>query len=216
MGAAFGSTGSILNYNSYSYNISQTLLDKTKDMTAEQKVAFYTQAVNSELYNQESRIYQKKVQKLLDESKTQLTWENQAKTTSVNLSPSDTYTNSKIKSIKEYLSSVNSKLVDFAKKYINNPNEKFARFNISKVSQKQADDINNLLGGDYQGYTNAINSNAIKHIQKRHGNGGEADSSMKHIEDIGRIGYVLDNYDSVEILKDKEKTGISLDKFLPE
>lgn len=204
MGAAFGSTGSILNYNSYSYNISQTLLDKTKDMTAEQKVAFYTQAVNSELYNQESRIYQKKVQKLLDESKTQLTWENQAKTTSVNLSASDTYTNSKIKSIKEYLSSVNSKLVDFAKKYINNPNEKFARFNISKVSQKQADDINNLLGGDYQGYTNAINSSAIKHIQKRHGNGGEADSSMKHIEDIGRIGYVLDNYDSIEVLRDKK------------
>lgn len=36
-----------------------------------------------------------------------------------------------------------------------------------------------------------------EHILRRHGENGEADHSMRDINDIGRIQYVLDNYDSV-------------------
>lgn len=36
-----------------------------------------------------------------------------------------------------------------------------------------------------------------EHILRRHGENGEADHSMRDINDIGRIQYVIDNYDSV-------------------
>ena len=70
------------------------------------------------------------------------------------------------------------------------------------VTENQATDIKRLLGIDVNGFTNDINTNAIRHIEKRHGKNGKADSSMSNISDIARIGYVLKNYDDVEIAKD--------------
>ena len=60
------------------------------------------------------------------------------------------------------------------------------------------------MGKNYSGYRHAINSNAIMHIENRHGEHGEQDSSMSNPKDIARIQYILDNYDSVELASEKE------------
>lgn len=102
--------------------------------------------------------------------------------------------------IKEYMSSVDESIEHFIKTF--NSNNRFARHKISNVTENQATDIKRLLGIDVNGFTNDINTNAIRHIEKRHGKNGKADSSMSNISDIARIGYVLKNYDDVEIAKD--------------
>ena len=81
--------------------------------------------------------------------------------------------------------------------YKTNPNRPFARHSISPVAERQAKDAENLLGGSYSGFTNAINSNGIKHILKEHGENGVVDHSMADVNDLARIAYVLDNYDTV-------------------
>ncbi len=101
--------------------------------------------------------------------------------------------------IKEYISSADKSVEDFINAF--DTNKRFARHKISNVTENQAADIKRLLGIDVSGYTNSINTNAIRHIEKRHGENGIADSSMSNILDIARIGYVLENYDNVEIAK---------------
>ena len=54
------------------------------------------------------------------------------------------------------------------------------------------------------GAKNNIDGHAIAHIEKRHGVKGEADRSMADPTDLARIKYVLDNYDSVELLKNAD------------
>ena len=93
--------------------------------------------------------------------------------------------------IKEYISSADKSVEDFINAF--NTNKRFARHKISNVTENQAADIKRLLGIDVSGYTNSINTNAIRHIEKRHGENGIADSSMSNILDIARIGYVLEN-----------------------
>lgn len=95
-----------------------------------------------------------------------------------------------------------------------NANSKIQRQTISSIGDRQANDIKNLLGGDYSGYSNAINSNAIKHIEKRHGLNGLAYTSMSKVEDIARVGYVLDNYDTVDILRNSNGDILRSKEFL--
>ena len=114
------------------------------------------------------------------------------------------YPADKQKTIKEYLSSVNQGLLSFIRGVKNGTDGKLGRYNISEVTERQATDVKNVLGVDVTGYTNAINSNAVRHIEKRHGRSGEHDTSMSNPEDIARVGYVLENYDGVERLVNSE------------
>ena len=67
------------------------------------------------------------------------------------------------------------------------------------MTTRQAEDASRLLGGDYSGYTNNINKNGITHILEEHGPNGTANHSLADLNDAARIGYVLANYDKVEI-----------------
>lgn len=124
------------------------------------------------------------------------------------------YTPAKRKTISEYIKAVDESIVAFVNKYRQTENAKAARKTISKMGERQISDVNRLLNGDYSGYSNAINSNTIKHIDKRHGLEGIADTSMSLAEDIARVGYILDNYDTVEILKDNKGNIIRSREFL--
>ena len=53
---------------------------------------------------------------------------------------------------------------------------------------------------DIAGFTVNINSNAFNHIERRHGINGIADSSMANLNDVARIGYVIENRDSLDTL----------------
>lgn len=101
--------------------------------------------------------------------------------------------------IEEYQAAVDEDIRRVFEEHLNNPNAEFSRHNIGDVSERQAKDAAQLLGGEYMGYKNAINTNGVKHILIEHGPNGTVDVSMADLNDPARIGYVLDNYDSVEI-----------------
>ena len=100
----------------------------------------------------------------------------------------------------EYENSTNQDLLNFIYQQLESPNPK-ARFTISEANKKQIEDIKNLLGIDVTGFKNVIDHSAIMHIKNRHGINGKADKSMSNPKDLARIGYILENYDSIEILK---------------
>ncbi len=104
--------------------------------------------------------------------------------------------------IKEYLESFDQKILDFINEHFDNGKIIFGRQKISDVNDRQVDDIEKLLDINVRGYTNNINTNAIMHIRKRHGVDGIADHSMSNEDDLARVGYILENYDNVEIVKD--------------
>lgn len=123
-------------------------------------------------------------------------WEQQH-TTSIDTNPA-THTPEQMKLINEYVNSIDDGLKDFADHYYENPNDKFGRYTISKVDDKQAEALREIFGQDFSDYRNAINKNGIIHIANRHGLNGEHDSSMQNTGDIARAGYVIENFDSVE------------------
>lgn len=122
----------------------------------------------------------------------------EAESTAINTDPSQ-HTAVEQKVIDEYQAAVDESLREVFEEYYSNPKKGFSRNNISNVSQRQADDASRLLGGNYVGYKNAINANGIQHIIKDHGPDGEVNHSMADFNDAARVGYVLDNYDNVEI-----------------
>ncbi|MFR5252760.1 MAG: peptidoglycan DD-metalloendopeptidase family protein [Butyricicoccus sp.] len=123
-------------------------------------------------------------------------WEQQH-TTSIDTNPA-THTPEQMKLINEHVNSIDDGLKDFADRYYENPNDKFGRYTISKVDDKQAEALREIFGQDFSDYRNAINKNGIIHIANRHGLNGEHDSSMQNTGDIARAGYVIENFDSVE------------------
>lgn len=101
--------------------------------------------------------------------------------------------------IKNYIKSTSKKIVGFVSNYKKTSN--FARLNLVPATNNQVKDLKILVGIDVTGFVNAVNTNALDHIEKRHGANGEADKSMANIEDIARMEYVIKNYDNIELLK---------------
>lgn len=126
-------------------------------------------------------------------------------TTNAISNPISSYPKEKQQVIKSFINSVDGKIKNFVEN-IKNGDLTFRREKISDVNTREASDIKKLLGIDVSGYTHNINTNSIKHILNRHGENGNHDNSMAVTEDIARIGWVLDNYDSVEVLSKNEET----------
>nr|DAH51216.1 MAG TPA: hypothetical protein [Caudoviricetes sp.] len=121
----------------------------------------------------------------------------EVESTAVNDNPA-THTPQEMQIIEAYKGSTDESLKETFESYLDNPQQKFSRHNINDVSERQASDAKQILGGNYEGYKNAINSNGINHVMKEHGPFGTVDHSMADLNDPARIGYVLHNYDSVE------------------
>lgn len=121
----------------------------------------------------------------------------ETESTSVNDNPA-VHTPQEQRLIEEYKNSTDESLKETFQSYLENPGQGFSRHNINDVSERQATDASKLLGGDYTGYKNAINSNGINHILNEHGPFGEVNQSMADLNDPARVGYVLRNYDTVE------------------
>ncbi len=144
-----------------------------------------------------------------------LTQKLQSETTNAVTKPINSYPVEKQGMIKSFLNSVDNGLNDFVER-VKNGSKKFERYKISEVSAREADDIKNFLGIDVKGYTHNINSDGIRHILKRHGVDGQQNSTMSKDNDIARIGWVIKNYDSVELLTKDGESGTSAgfkDKF---
>ncbi len=125
--------------------------------------------------------------------------EDELKTTNAVSHNLESYPQEKQNLIKSYLTSVNQKLKGLVQR-VKSGDKTFERFKISDVSKRAASDIKQLLGIDIDGYTHNINTNGIQHILRRHGENGEYNTTMSNDNDIARIGWILENYDTVELL----------------
>ena len=115
-------------------------------------------------------------------------------TTGVNTDPAD-HTAAEQAVIDEYQGAVDKDLVSF---YENAKGDQKASYSLKPVSERAAADIVDIIGLDVAGYKTTFDARQAVHIKKGHGPEGKTDQSMADSNDVGRIQYVLDNYDSVE------------------
>ena len=123
--------------------------------------------------------------------------QDHAESTSVNTDPAE-HTPQEQTVIDAYQDSVDNDLVDYVQLVKENPGKKLPRYPLNPVADRAAADIQRLTGIDVRGNKTEIESRMVEHILKDHGENGSTDRSMKDVNDIGRIQYVIDNYDSIE------------------
>ena len=107
----------------------------------------------------------------------------------------------------EFARAVDTRIVDFINKVKGLQNENYKKkikMAVAQVTPRQIKEIQTLTNIDTTGFNHSLSGGALQHIEKRHGENGKADHSMATPEDIARIAYVLDNYDKVDILRDKK------------
>lgn len=107
----------------------------------------------------------------------------------------------------EYKKAVNPKIVDFVKRIRNLKDKNIAgkiKIELSSVKEREVQDIKKLTGIDTSEYKRDMDGDTVIHIERRHGENGEADRSMSDVNDLARIEYVLENYDSMDIQRMKE------------
>lgn len=107
----------------------------------------------------------------------------------------------------EYKKAVNPKIVDFVNKVRNFKNKEAANkvhIDLKGVTEREVHDIKKLTGIDTSEYKRDMDGDTVIHIERRHGENGEADRSMSDVNDLARIEYVLENYDSMDIQRMKE------------
>ncbi|MEG1754113.1 MAG: hypothetical protein RR234_09395, partial [Christensenella sp.] len=109
--------------------------------------------------------------------------------------------------IEEYNSAVDDGVVAFTEKVQNLQDRNVAsklNLGLGEVRPREVEDIKKATGIDTSGYTHNMNGETVYHIDRRHGTQGEHDTSMADVESVGRISYVLSNYDNLELLKNKK------------
>lgn len=111
------------------------------------------------------------------------------------------------RSINEYVRSADGGLIQFLNKLrglAKKTDSAWQNFSVAPVSNTEADAIYALTGIDTEGFQHNLNGeNLLLHIVDEHGENGKTDHNMRHDEDIARMGYVLKNYDEIELAHDK-------------
>ena len=118
--------------------------------------------------------------------------------TAVNTDPA-THTQAEQAIIEEYQKSVDPDLVEYAEG-VKNGAQVGKSYSFGSIPQRLQQDIRRLLQVDVSDYHNEVTRDDMLHILKRHGENGEHDSSMKNVEDIARIPYVVETYDDIALL----------------
>lgn len=109
-----------------------------------------------------------------------------------------THTAEEMKRIEEYKAAVDDNLVNYIETVRNNPGAEIGRYSLKPVSERAANDIKAITGVDVSGSKTSIEPRMIDHIFKDHGEHGKSDHSMRDVNDIARMQYILDNYDTIE------------------
>lgn len=118
----------------------------------------------------------------------------------------ETHTLEELKRIADYQASTDQNVVNFYEQMqtIDNAEElSRSRCKIGTVSHEYASRIKALTGLDTEGWTIELRGNRAKHIFKRHGGSGKQDKSLADSNDVGRINYVIQHFDSVDFCLDK-------------
>ena len=111
----------------------------------------------------------------------------------------------------EYRSAVDQNLLEFVNGVDAGVVKQGTAYKISDVLPRAVADIKNMTGIDFTSGFCDFQADNYRHVKTRHGKDGMADSSMASPEDIARAKYVLDNYDSVELSKERNRKYINKD-----
>jgi hypothetical protein len=100
---------------------------------------------------------------------------------------------------REYEKSVDPDLVRFIEDVRSAPASEATKlgYSVSKIGDRQRKDYERLVGASLESVHNFWGGDEIIHTDNRHGIKGKADHSMADINDMARIGYVLNHYDHV-------------------
>lgn len=123
--------------------------------------------------------------------------EAEANTTEIAEKDPNSYPYDTRKVIKGYIDAVDADVLDYVNRI--NGNEKTpSMIKLGTVSEKLGAAVEAAVGINPVNGDNRLTADTVRHIERRHGTKGEQDHSMQHPEDIARIQYVLDNFDSVK------------------
>ena len=108
---------------------------------------------------------------------------------------------SKIK--EEYENAVDEEIVNFYNNQLKQRNAQ-GKLIVENATQKHIDEIKKLTGFDVTGYKISINDSFVGHVDNNHGINGIHDHSMKDSDDVGRLKYVLNNFDKIDFCRNKK------------
>ena len=109
----------------------------------------------------------------------------------------------------KYENSIDPEVLEFVKGVLNGE-DRLNYITVAFMPDSAAAQIEKLTGKKVEGSRVVLDINAIKHIENRHGENGKQDHSMRNVEDIARMGYVIMNYDDISY------DGITTTGFLDE
>ena len=110
------------------------------------------------------------------------------------------HTPEELRTIREYQAATDTDLVTFFGDILSESGDanNGDTFLLNPVSGRAAEDISRLTGVDATGYRTAIQGSDVRHIYNRHGRNGAGPQTLTDLNDVGRMQYILDNYDSAE------------------
>lgn len=105
------------------------------------------------------------------------------------------------KTIIEYLSSVDPKIVQFVNSVLSGNDPK--PISLKPISEELGNDIAQILGWNPTGFKAELDAKQVRHLRQDHGLGGvklahAADMTMSDSNDVARIQYIIDTYDVVQ------------------
>lgn len=104
---------------------------------------------------------------------------------------------------KAYKASVNDKIVSYVQGVMSGKIKD--NLELVGITEREASDVKEKTGVNVTGFTRWITPNSVSHINKKHGEKGLSDTTMKDVNDIARIEYVIINYDNIELSKRTSK-----------
>lgn len=117
--------------------------------------------------------------------------------TAIEFDPS-THTQEEIDTFNDYLNSVDQKLLQFVKKYYGNNVSGSDKIRFTTVGHGLGKELKALTGYDFTNHSVVINQSHVQHLANDHGVNGSSNHTMANIEDVARIGWVINNADSVD------------------
>ena len=84
--------------------------------------------------------------------------------------------------------------------------ERNTQYHVSRIMPRAAKDIELLTGIDLASGVHDYFPNTAEHTINRHGADGLADHSLADTEDMARAAYVLDNYDTIELGRERNSS----------
>ena len=82
---------------------------------------------------------------------------------------------------------------------------KWESYNLEPPDERLAEDIKKIIGVNVSDFGTQIRPDGFIHIENRHGKKGQHDRSMADVNDLAKIQYILNNYDTIDLGKRPSK-----------